>query len=148
MSTTHHHVVNVEVAIVRDGRYLAIERGARMAYGAGWLTFPGGKLDIGPGLAAALEETARREAREEVGLDLDDPIVYVESHTFATPDTPVLDVVMLAQASKGEAYPASPDEVDAVHWLTIEAFLADPRTQPWTKTSLQLAEARRRELGW
>jgi 8-oxo-dGTP pyrophosphatase MutT (NUDIX family) len=148
MSSAHLHVVNVEVAIVRAGRYLAIERGARMAYGAGWLTFPGGKLDVGAGLSDALEATARREAMEEVGLLLDDPVVYVESHTFHTPDIPVLDVVMLARAASGEATAASPDEVDAVHWLTVGEFLADPRTQPWTKTSLHLAESRRRVLGW
>lgn len=55
---------------------------------------------------------------------------------------------MLARATTGEAYPAPTDEVANVAWLTLAEFLADPRTQPWTRDSLVLAERRRRELGW
>lgn len=75
-------IVNVEVAVVREGRYLAIVRGAGVTYGSGWLVFPGGKTETTDPTRNTLEETARREVREEVSLTLDDPIVYVESHTL------------------------------------------------------------------
>jgi len=144
----HDLIVNVEVAIWRDGRYLAMVRGRAMAVGAGWLVFPGGKVERERDTRNILEATARREVLEEVGLTLDAPVVYVESHTFMAGDAVVLDVVMLARAGAGEAYPASPDEVAEVAWLTPPAFLADPRTQPWTQGSIELAERKRRELGW
>ena len=89
-------IVNVEVAVVRNGRYLAVERGSGEAFGAGWLGFPGGKLEADAGMSDALECTARREVLEEVGLVIDGPVAYVESHTFAIGSETVLDVVMLA----------------------------------------------------
>ncbi|MDQ3654409.1 MAG: NUDIX domain-containing protein [Chloroflexota bacterium] len=95
----HHLVVNVEVAVVRDGRYLATIRASGESHGAGWLGFPGGKVDPDPGTQNMLEQTARREVVEEVGLALDDPVTYVESHTFAVGDDIVLDIVMLARSS-------------------------------------------------
>lgn len=141
-------IVNVEVAVIREGRYLAIVRAGMESFGAGWLGFPGGKVDIGDSGQRTLEETARREVREEVGINLDEPIVYVESHTFAIVATPVLDVVMLARSSTGEPFPASPDEVAGVEWMPYETFMSDPRAQTWTRDSLRLAENKRRELGW
>ncbi len=141
-------IVNVEVAVVREGRYLAIVRGDGEDYGAGWLGFPGGKVDPDPAAPHVLEETARREVREEVGLDLDGPIVYVESHTFAIIDEIVLDVVMLARSTTDDPYLAAPDEVAGIEWLPFEALRDDPRTQPWTRDSLVLIERKRQELGW
>lgn len=142
-------VINVEVAIWREGRYLAVERGAGEDYGAGWLGFPGGGLEPGFDVQGALEETARREVKEEVGLDLAGPVVYVESHTFGTPGEEfVLDVVFLAQSVEGEAIHADPGEVASVAWLATTDFLTDARTQPWTRASLMLADRKRRDLGW
>jgi len=144
----HRVVVNVEVAVVRDGQYLATVRGSGEGYGAGWLGFPGGKVNPDPAVPNVLEETARREVLEEVGLTPDDPIVYVESHTFAIGDDVVLDVVMLARSMSGEPYAASPDEVASVEWLTYEAFGGDSRTQQWTRDSLNLVERKRHVVGW
>ena len=141
-------IVNVEVAVVREGRYLAIVRGEGEEYGAGWLGFPGGKVECDGPAQDTLEETARREVLEEVGLAIDGSVAYVESHTFAIDTEPVLDVVMLARSGVGEAHPASPEEVAEVLWLTFEDLVNDPRTQEWTRASLRLVESRRHELGW
>ncbi len=83
-----------------------------------------------------------------MGIDVDDPVVYIESHTFGDAGLPVLDIVVLARSSAGEPWPKAPEEVAAVEWMTPEAFLADARTQPWTRQSLALCERRRAELGW
>jgi 8-oxo-dGTP pyrophosphatase MutT (NUDIX family) len=141
-------VVNVEVAVVRNGRYVSMVRGAGVSYGRGWRSLPGGKLDHDGDVQNALEETARREVMEEVGLPILDPIVYVESHVFDPGNGPVLDVIMLARAGSGEPWAASPAEAEDVAWLGFDDFIADPGTQPWTIASLRLAEAKRRDLGW
>lgn len=140
-------IVNVEVAVWRDGRYLAITRAANEPVGAGEVTFPGGKVDLDLTATDVLEETARREAVEEVGLGLADPVVYVESHTFGTATFPVLDVVMLARAGNGDLVP-SPEEVEHAEWLTFDAMMAHPQVQPWTRASLEKAERLRQALGW
>ncbi len=140
--------VNVEVAVLRDGRYLAVVRGEREEYGAGWLGFPGGTVDWDGPLQNAIEQTARREVFEEVGITLDDPVVYIESHTFGDAGVPVLDIVVLARSTTGDAWPKAPDEVAAVTWMTPGELRADPRTQAWTRLSLDLIETRRAALGW
>jgi ADP-ribose pyrophosphatase YjhB (NUDIX family) len=134
-------IVNVEVVVVRDDRFLMIVRGDE-DFGAGWLTFPGGKLDWEGEVQQALEATARREVLEEVGLDVEPPVSYVESHTFAIEDVHVLDIVMLARAGEGEARRNAPDEVADVVWMTASEIMTDPRVQPWSRASLALALAR------
>jgi len=142
-------IVNVEVAVVRGGRYLGTVRGQAEEYGAGWLGFPGGTVDPDPAAPHVLEETARREVLEETGLTLDDPVVYIESHTFTIGSVIVLDIVMLATSTSGEPRAAaSQGEVASVEWLSFEDLLNDVRTQSWTRDSLVLVERKRQELGW
>ncbi|MGB3329800.1 MAG: NUDIX domain-containing protein [Thermomicrobiales bacterium] len=142
-------IVNVEIAIVRDGRYLMAERGAGESYGAGWLGFPGGKLEWRDGEQDAVEATARRETEEETGVVLGPEVAYVESHTFGT-DDPCLDIVVLARPAPDspEPFVRDPDEVASLAWMTLAAIEADPRTQPWTVASLRQADAVRARLGW
>ena len=68
---------------VRDGRVLLARRAIEPAHGL-W-TFPGGYVDWGEDVAAA----ARREMREEVGLDLA-PAGLVGIYSYA--DVPVVIV--------------------------------------------------------
>lgn len=146
-SATPWYIVNVEVVVFRDGHYLAITRSAAEEIGAGEVSFPGGKVDLEIPAENILEATARREVLEETGLVLMDPVIYVESHTFGTAQTPVLDVVMLARAEEGAVMP-SPEEVERADWLTCDEMLLHPLVQPWTKSSLQRAETLRHQLGW
>ena len=72
-------VVNVEGAVEKEGRYLMIVRGADVAHAPGALSFPGGKVEAADGPDDALESTLRREIREEVGVEVEDDMRYVES---------------------------------------------------------------------
>lgn len=146
MSDSPRFVVNVEVAVVRAGRYLTIVRGPKV-FAAGTFSLPGGKMEHDAG-RDAIEATGRREVREEVGVELAPDVAYVESHVFTAGDVPVCDVVVLARWASGEAHSAAPDEVASVEWLTAAEILADPRTQPWTAGSVRRAEALRLKLGW
>ncbi len=141
-------IVNVEVVVVRDGRYLATTRGSGEAFGSGWVGFPGGKVERGDPAQDILELTARREVLEETRLHVMDPVVYIESHLFEVDRQPVLDVVMMARSLEGDPAVTAPDEVSRVEWLTFDEFMKHPGVQEWTRTSLALAEPRRRELGW
>jgi 8-oxo-dGTP diphosphatase len=142
-------LVNVEVVIVRENRFLMIERGHGEEFGSGWLCMPGGTVDWDIPVEDVLEVTARREVIEEVGLSLDAAMAYVESHTFDA-GGPVLDVVLLARLadSAADPYVASPDEVASVEWMTLAEIIADERVQPWTKESLRRAEKLRKMLNW
>ena len=85
------HIVNVEGAIVKDGRYLMIVRGEE-EYAPGGLTLPGGKVEGASNLDSVLEETLHREIAEEAGLEVHAEMVYVRSSDFITEGHPVVGV--------------------------------------------------------
>ena len=143
------YVVNVEVAIVRDGRYLLIVRGAAETHAPGTLSLPGGKVECTGQIEDVLEATAQREAAEEVGLDIAGPLAYVRSTAFVSADgDPVVDIVFLARAAAGAPVAGEPDEVAAMLWLTAAEVAADAQTPPWTRLSVARAEEVRQALGW
>ncbi len=143
------YIVNVEGAIVKDGRYLMIVRGEQESHAPGALTFPGGKVEGRESVDSVLEETVRREIREEVGVEIHDDVAYVESKAFVADDgEPVIDVVFLCHHRSGEPIIGAPDEVAAVHWMTMEEILEHPKTFPWTRQSILLADEKRVAKGW
>ncbi len=144
------YIVNVEGVVVRstDGRYLMITRGAGESYLPGVLTLPGGKVEDAGSADAILEETLRREIREEVSVEVCDEMVYVESKSFVAEGDPVVDVVFLCRYHSGEAGVGDPDEVAAVHWMTADEIIQHPKTPLWTRQSIKLAEKKRIEKGW
>jgi 8-oxo-dGTP pyrophosphatase MutT (NUDIX family) len=75
------YIVNVEGAIVRDGRYLMVVRGEE-EYAPGGLSFPGGKVEGQGSSEDVLEETLRREIAEEVGLEVETDMAYLRSSAF------------------------------------------------------------------
>ncbi len=141
------YIVNVEGAIVKDGRYLMVVRGEE-EYAPGGLNFPGGKVEEAGSSDDVLEETLRREIAEEVGLEVHAEMAYVRSSVFLAEGDRVVDVVFLCRWQSGEAVAADPAEVAAVHWMTATEAIAHPETPPWTRLSLELAERVRLEKGW
>jgi 8-oxo-dGTP diphosphatase len=141
------YIVNVEGAIVKDGRYLMVVRGAE-EYAPGGLNFPGGKVEGCTAADDVLEETLRREIGEEVALVIHDEMAYVRSTAFVAEGEPVVDVVFLCRWKSGRAVAADPAEVAAVRWMTVAEVFAHPETPPWTRLSLELAEKVRLARGW
>jgi 8-oxo-dGTP diphosphatase len=141
-------IVNVEAVAWRQGKFLMIERGAAMSYGAGWLSFPGGKVDWIGDEPDIFERTAARELHEEVGIRLDGPWHYVQSKTFGGVTDPVVDIVMIARAGPDEPFIHAPDEVASIAWMTEADILADPRTQPWTIETLAYVQRFLDRSGW
>ena len=129
----------------RDGRWLLTVRGADVDDAAGQLGLVGGHVEgsaPGPGV---LEQTARREAYEEVGLDLRDvALTYLESQLFTT-DTGIgqVTVAFLAAAPPDqEPVVADPAELTAVGWWTPDEAGDDDRCPDWLPALLRRAGAR------
>lgn len=136
------YVVNVGVAVLRDGEYLLIERGAEEEHGAGLLAFPGGKLEADPGERGVLCATAHREVREETGVEIEH-VRVVDSNVFALDDgRQVVNVVTTADYADGEAHRAAPDEVAGVEWRA-PAAIRDGDTPDFLVTSLDAVETAR-----
>ncbi|MEO3810991.1 NUDIX domain-containing protein [Sphaerisporangium sp. B11E5] len=135
-------VVNVEVFLQRDGRWLLIRRGAHEAHAPGALAGVGGKVEAEGAGEAVLEQTARREVGEEIGVDMSGVrLGYVASGFFVTDDgDPVVNVVFSATLPP-DARPvvASAEEVAGLVWLSLAEAEADPDCPPWVLRSLRLA---------
>lgn len=147
MSVTHY-IVNVEVIICREGQYLTVIRSENEVHAPGALSFPGGKVEDAGITQDILEETARREAEEEVGVTVSE-LAYVESKSFRADDgNQVIDIVFLARYLSGEPTPGDPDEVESLTWMTAEEIRQHPRSPDWTVDSITRAKDVRAHLEW
>lgn len=146
--STIHYIVNVEVVIVRDGRYLMMIRSEHEDHAPGTLSFPGGKVENAGDDPDILEATARREALEEAGVVVGE-LAYSESKSFVLLDElPVVDIVFLGKHESGEPAPGDPEEVAAVAWMTVDEILSHPKCPDWTAVSIRKAEELRQKLDW
>lgn len=132
--------VNVEGAIYKDDKWLMIERSKKEAHASGTISMVGGTLEFNKNTQNALEENLKREVMEEVEIEIENVMRYVESKTFIADDgQEVLDIVFLCKYKSGEAKTKS-DEVANFFWLTTEEIIAHPNTSPWIKQSMELAD--------
>ncbi|MBS4218095.1 NUDIX domain-containing protein [Bacillus sp. FJAT-49711] len=140
-------IVNTEAAIHKDGKWLIIERSKKEEHAGGMLSLIGGKVDHEGNASDILERTVKREVFEEVGIIVKDQLHYVHSTSFVTDKgAHVVDVVFLAELDSGEAFPKSPDEVEAVMWLTYEEILEHPNSPSFLKNSITKAEQLKRKI--
>jgi mutator protein MutT len=111
-----HIAVSVNIILQKDGRYLLLRR-ANTGWADGYYTMPAGHLDGGEALTAA----AVREAKEEVGIDIDPhdlKLVHTMHRSNKEDDQERLDFYFLAQKWHGEPYIAEP-KADRLDWFSL-----------------------------
>lgn len=140
-------VVNVEGAVYRSDQWLMITRSEEEAHAAGLLSMVGGTIDHADPNDSTIELALRREFREEVGVEIDDYLHYVESKTFISDaGRHVLDIVMLGEYRSGEPTAIDPAEVAEVKWMTTEEIVSSSLTPPWIAQSIRKAHGLRAKL--
>lgn len=104
--------LGVGAIVLRDGSLLMVRRGREPAKGL-W-SVPGGKVERGEYLSAALE----REVREETGLS----VVAGELAGFfeVIGDDTHYVVMDFVATCEGDAEPSPADDADEVRWVPIE----------------------------
>jgi ADP-ribose pyrophosphatase YjhB (NUDIX family) len=138
--------VNIDYIVITQGiitdgeRFVVIVRSEQDEYYPGVLTFPGGRVEAEGNAADVLEETVRRELREEVGLDVG-RVVYLMSELFTDKSGGVISAVFLCEYVGGEPAIGDPNEVAAALWLTAAEIIAHPRTPPRVRSKLAKAQA-------
>ncbi len=134
-------IVNVEAAIYKEDKWLFVKRSHKESHQAGSISFVGGTVEETNVLDKVLEETLKREIREEVGLEVaTSPKYLTSSHFIADDEDLVVDVVFLCKYKSGEASPVDKDEVSEVMWLTFEEAINNDLIKSWTKNYLRLAQ--------
>ncbi|TQS42756.1 NUDIX hydrolase [Cryptosporangium phraense] len=112
----HRTIVDVHVLLVRDGEVLLSQR--RGGYAAGQWHMPSGKLEPGE----SIEHAAIREAREEVGVDLDPAALRCvhASHVLPPGEDPRVGFFFEATAWTGEPANREPEKCSAIGWFDLD----------------------------
>lgn len=114
-----HPVVGVGVALVEDGKVLLVRRGRDP--GRGLWAVPGGKVQSGE----RMRDAARREMREETGLDVEvGEVLWVGEHIEGDDHIVLIDFVGRLIGGDLEAG----DDADEVRWVTLEEVPEYPLT--------------------
>ncbi|MCA1029644.1 NUDIX domain-containing protein [Bacillus timonensis] len=131
------YIVNVEAAIFRGDKWLIIERSKKEEHAGGLLSLVGGTVENEGFSSSVLEKTIKREIFEEVGVIVRDDMYYVRNTTFVTDNGElVLDIVFLCEIEEGEPFVKSPNEIESVHWMTLDEVLEHDNSPIWLKDSL------------
>lgn len=131
----------VETIIEYEDKFLLIKRPAGVHAG-GFLAFPGGKVDAEDGLNEQdiLITAAKREALEEVGVDILDPLHYATSSTFEADGNLVLVAVFYTKLVKtSPVVTPSAREVPEYFWMTSQEVFKNADVPPWVKRYLAAA---------
>lgn len=117
--------IAVGAIVVRDGRLLMVQRANEP--GAGLWSLPGGRVEHGEYLAAAL----RREVKEETGLDVEVHDLVGILEVVGDPHYVILDY--LAEAA-GDDAPVPADDVSDARWVPLEEVPSLPCTPRFHET--------------
>jgi len=140
-------IVNVEAAIFQNNKWLMILRSKKEDHAGGTLSMVGGKIDYSDALTDTLEFGVKREILEEVNVQVQEKLEYVESKMFVSAKgNHVIDIVFVAEYKSGDPSAMIEDEVDEVSWMTFEEIKSNPNTPPWILASMEKAEAIRLKI--
>ena len=114
-----HPVVGVGAVVVRDGMALIIKRAHEPRKGE-W-SLPGGLLELGE----SLQDAARREIKEETGLDIEvGPVIETFDRVHRDDEGRIryhfVIVDFVCWSASGDALPGS--DADGVAWVSAEAI--------------------------
>ena len=105
--------VGVGAMIVHNGRVLMAQRVSGQR--PGWYGWVGGRLEFGE----TLQDCARREAREEAGIEITNLRLLCIS-SIIVEDQHWIDVEFLADIAEGEPHAAAPDELIDWDWYPLD----------------------------
>ena len=114
--TESRPLVGMGVLVMRGKRVLL---GRRIgAHGEGYYAAPGGHIEFGESLA----ETARREVREECGLEIDEiRLLSVATYMWGS-DKHYVDVDVVCQSLKGDPENVEPQNCAGWGWYELDAL--------------------------
>lgn len=113
---THRPRVGVGVMVLKQGRLLLGRR--RGSHGAGEYAYPGGHLEH----LESFEQCAKREVREETGLEIG-PLRFLRVlNTRAYAPKHYVDLAFAADWVSGEPQVLEPEKIDGWAWYPLDAL--------------------------
>ncbi len=141
------YIINVEAAIYNKDKWLVIKRSEKEENSPGEIAFVGGKVE-GFGFSEdVLEKNLKREIMEEVGVEIEENMHYVNSSSFVTEKGEcVVDIVFLCKFKSGNPYCRGIDEVEEVYWILREEIFKISNLTPWFRKNIEMADNLRRKI--
>lgn len=113
---THRPRVGVGVMVLKHGRLLLGRR--KGSHGAGEYAYPGGHLEH----LESFEQCAKREVREETGLEIG-PLRFLRVlNTRAYAPKHYVDLAFAADWVSGEPQVLEPEKIDGWAWYPLDAL--------------------------
>ncbi|MGH9766389.1 MAG: nucleotide triphosphate diphosphatase NUDT15 [Blastocatellia bacterium] len=109
--------IGMGVLVMRRGRVLLGRR--RGSHGEGYYAAPGGHIEFGE----SFEQAARREVREETGLEITDlRLLSVGNYIFNRDDGErhYIDLDFVCEASAGDPQLMEPEKCDGWDWYDLD----------------------------
>jgi 8-oxo-dGTP diphosphatase len=117
--------VGIGVFIVRNHKFLMIKR--RGAHGSGTWSVPGGWMEY----SESFEQTAMREAKEEVGVKIKNvKVVGVTNSIFKEEKIHSITVWVVGEMKDGKPKIMEPEKISALEWTDLDS-LPSPLFLPW-----------------
>lgn len=107
-------LVGVGVMVLKDGKILLGKR--KNAHGAGDYATPGGKLEYGE----SFEECARRETREECGLEIKNIRFLNVANVLRFAPKHYVHVGLVAEWVSGEPVVVEPEKCEEWNWYDLD----------------------------
>jgi 8-oxo-dGTP diphosphatase len=111
--------VGVGIMIFKGSKVLLLRR--KGSHGAGEYAFPGGHLEY----MESFEECARRETKEEVGIEIKNIRFQFLSNVRKYAPKHYVHIGLVAEWESGQAQSLEPDKVEMVDWYELNQ-LPDP----------------------
>ena len=108
--------VGIGVVVLKQGRVLLGRR--KGSHGAGEFAYPGGHLEY----LETFEQCARREVREETGLEIAEPRFLRLLNTRQYAPKHYIDIAFAAECLSGEPRVLEPDRVESWDWYALDAL--------------------------
>lgn len=117
-SEERKYCVIVNALVVKGDKILICKRSTKEKHVPGRWSPVGGKLEENGTVWSALEETARREVREEAGVEIQERLDFLLNNTFCHEEDnlPVVSVVFVCYFKSGKAKPL--EDTTEVKWLS------------------------------
>ena len=112
--------VGIGVMVIRDRKVLIGKRVS--SHGEGEYCFPGGHMEY----MESFEECARREVREEAGIEIKDVRFLLLDNLKHYAPKHYVDIGMLAEWSEKEPTVCEPHKVDSWRWHPLSEPLPKP----------------------
>ena len=126
--TTLTPKVGVGVVIIQNGKILLMKRSGSVCHGRGTWSVFGGHIELGETVA----EAAKREAREEIGIEIE-LITNLDWSECLLPEYHSISVFVQADIVSGNPKILEPDKADGLCFFSYDVIASLPLFDPFKR---------------